>query len=356
MRLPTVAGTQNVDEAEAIRMIRHAIDSGVNYVDTAWPYHGQTSETVVGKALRDGYRERVKVATKLPVWMVNEPADFDKFFDQQLAKLQTDHIDLYLLHALGNQRWDKVRSQGVLEWATRQKERGRIGWIGFSFHDEHSAFKRIVDEWDGWTFCQIQYNYMNTDTQAGTKGFEYAAQKGLATVIMEPLLGGGLSNPPPSIQNVWDSAPRRRSPSEWAFQWLWDKPQTSVVLSGMTSMAQLEENLATVDRSGVGLLTAEEIDLYGRVKVAYEHARPIPCTQCRYCMPCPSGVNIPENLELYNNRVAFDALPQARGHWTFMKPSEKASACTACLECESKCPQSIKVHEWMSCIAAEMAG
>jgi predicted aldo/keto reductase-like oxidoreductase len=356
MRLPLLGETQKVDETMAIRMIRHAIDSGVNYIDTAWPYHGQTSETVVGKALRDGYRSRVKLATKLPVWLVKEPSDFDRIFDAQLAKLQTDRIDLYLLHSLGQGSWDKVRAQGVLEWATRQKERGRIGWIGFSFHDEYPAFKNIVDGWDGWTFCQIQYNYMNTETQAGTKGFEYAAGKGLAVVIMEPLLGGGLSNPPPAIQKVWDSAENRRTPSDWALQWLWDKPQTAVVLSGMTAMSQLEENLASAERSGVGLLTPAEMDLYGRARVVYEHARPIPCTQCNYCMPCPSGVNIPRNLELYNNRVSYDALAQARGHWSFFKPSERATACTACLECESKCPQSIVVHEWMSCISKEMAG
>jgi predicted aldo/keto reductase-like oxidoreductase len=356
MRLPTRGATQDIDEPNAIRIIRHAVDAGVNYIDTAWPYHGKMSESLVGKALNDGYRSRVKIATKLPTWLVNEPADFDRYFNEQLAKLQTDRIDLYLLHALGKKSWEKIRGQGVLEWATREKENGRIGWIGFSFHDDYPAFQEIVDAWDGWTFCQIQYNYMNTATQAGTKGLLHAAASGLAVVIMEPLLGGGLSNPPPAIQSLWNTAARKLSPSEWALQWLWNKPEVSVVLSGMSAMTHVEENLAAAERSGTGSISPAEEELIGHVAAAYENLRPIPCTQCNYCMPCPSGVNIPRNLELYNSRVSYNALDQARGHWGFMKQGERASACTACLECEEKCPQNIVVHEWMTCIAKEMGG
>jgi predicted aldo/keto reductase-like oxidoreductase len=275
MRLPTRGVQQEIDEPNAIGMIRHAIDAGVNYVDTAWPYHGKMSESLVGKALKDGYLSRVKIATKLPTWLVNEPADFDRYFNEQLAKLQTDRIDMYLLHALGKKSWEKIRGQGVLEWAARQKENGRIGWIGFSFHDDYPAFQEIVDAWDGWTFCQIQYNYMNTATQAGTKGLLHAAAKGLAVVIMEPLLGGGLSNPPPAIQSLWDTAARKRSPSEWALQWVWNKPEVSVVLSGMTAMTQLEENLVAAERSGAGSMSTAEEELIGHVAAAYEGLRPI---------------------------------------------------------------------------------
>ena len=355
MRLPTRGGPAEIDEPLAIGMIRRGIDAGVNYIDTAWPYHGGTSEVLVGKALRDGYRGKVKLATKLPLWQLTEVAECDRIFDEQLAKLQTDRIDCYLLHALGRQSWDKVRRLGVLEWAARQKARGRIGWIGFSFHDEFPVFQEIIDGWDDWTFCQIQYNYMNETTQAGTKGLKLAAERGLAVVVMEPLLGGSLANPPPAVRGLWDAAGQKRSPAEWALQWLWDKPEVSVVLSGMTAMDQVEENLAAVDRSRVGMLTKSDAELVAHVAEVYTSLRPVPCTQCRYCMPCPSGVDIPRNLDLYNNMVMYNWPHTARGSYSFMKETERASACTACLQCEEKCPQQIVVHEWMKCLAAEMA-
>ena len=355
MRLPIKGGPADIDEPLAIRMIRRGIDAGVNYVDTAYPYHAKMSEPLVGKALRDGYRDKVKIATKLPIWLLNEAADCDRIFDEQLAKLQTDRIDCYLLHSLGRQTWDKAKRLGVLEWAARQKERGRIGWIGFSFHDEPSAFMEILDGWDQWTFCQIQYNYMNETTQAGTRGLKAAAKKGLAVVIMEPLLGGSLANPPPAVRGIWDAAAQTRSPVEWALQWLWDKPEVSVVLSGMTAMEQVEENLAVVDRSRVGALTKKDAELVARVAEAYQTLRPVPCTQCKYCMPCPSGVDIPRNLDLYNNMVMYNWPHTARGSYMFMKEAERASACTECLECEEKCPQQIVVHDWMKRIVTAMA-
>ena len=355
MRLPTRGGPAEIDEPLAIGMIRRGIDAGVNYIDTAWPYHGGTSEVLVGKALRDGYRGKVKLATKLPLWQLTKVAECDRIFDEQLAKLQTDRIDCYLLHALGRQSWDKVRRLGVLEWAARQKARGRIGWIGFSFHDEFPVFQEIIDGWDDWTFCQIQYNYMNETTQAGTKSLKLAAERGLAVVVMEPLLGGSLAYPPPAVRGLWDAAGQKRSPAEWALQWLWDKPEVSVVLSGMTAMDQVEENLAAVDRSRVGMLTKGDAELVAHVAEVYTSLRPVPCTQCRYCMPCPSGVDIPRNLDLYNNMVMYNWPHTARGSYSFMKETERASACTACLQCEEKCPQQIVVHEWMKCLAAEMA-
>jgi len=224
MRLPTIDGdSARIDEPEATRMIRHAIDSGVNYVDTAWPYHRSTSEPFLGRALRDGYRERVKLATKLPCWLVKEAADLDRFLDQQLERLATDRIDFYLLHALDGERWPIMRDLGVLGRAERAMADGRIGHLGFSFHDKYEVFQEIVDAYDGWTFCQIQYNYMDEEEQAGTCGLNYAAEKGLAVVVMEPLRGGMLAGDvPESVQVVWDTAPRRRSPADWALQWLWN--------------------------------------------------------------------------------------------------------------------------------------
>jgi uncharacterized protein len=356
MRLPTRGAPKDIDEQLAIRMIRRGIDGGVNYVDTAYPYHAGMSEVLVGKALKDGYREKVKLATKLPVWLLKKPEDCDRIFNEQLGRLQTDHVDMYLLHSLGTDHWKKCKSLGVLEWAERQKASGRIKWIGFSFHDELPSFKEIVDGWDKWDFCQIQYNYMNTEYQAGAGGLKYAAQRGLAVVIMEPLLGGGLANTPPAVQALWDGASRRRSPAEWALQWIWSQGEVSLLLSGMTSMAQVEENLLSADRSAVGSFTAADQQLVDRVAATYRGLRPIPCTECNYCMPCPHGVNIPRNLALWNERVAFDSLGKVRGQWGFMPPAIRATACTACKECEEKCPQSIVIHDWMSTIGKAMDG
>jgi predicted aldo/keto reductase-like oxidoreductase len=224
MRLPRIDDDPaQIDEPEATRMVRYAIDQGVNYVDTAYPYHRETSETFLGRALQDGYRERVKLATKLPCWKVETFDDFDRYLNEQLAKLQTDHIDFYLLHALNKETWPKMRDLGALRWAEGAQADGRIGHLGFSFHDKYEVFQEIVDATDLWMFCQIQYNYMDVEEQAGTKGLQYAAGKGLAVVIMEPLRGGRLTQyVPPAVQQIWDSAPVRRSPADFALQWLWN--------------------------------------------------------------------------------------------------------------------------------------
>ncbi|HSJ56983.1 MAG TPA: aldo/keto reductase, partial [Anaerolineae bacterium] len=217
MRLPRIDDDPGqIDEAEATRMVRYAIDHGVNYVDTAYPYHRGTSEVFLGRALQEGYRERIKLATKLPCWKVEEAADFDKYLDEQREKLQTEHIDFYLLHSLNAREWPKVRDLGVLGWAERAMADGRIGHLGFSFHDKLEVFREIVDATDLWTLAQIQYNYMDVEHQAGTAGLQYAASKGLAVVIMEGLRGGMLTGQiPPSVQEIWDNAPVQRTPAEW---------------------------------------------------------------------------------------------------------------------------------------------
>jgi len=310
MRLPTLDGhpmSANIDEKESIRMIRHAIDQGVNYVDTAYPYHSGNSEIVVGKALKQKYREKVKLATKSPVWLINNSDDFDKYLNEQLKKLQTDHIDFYLLHGLGKTRWiSTVLKFNLLERAESAVQDGRIGYIGFSFHDDYDAFKEIIDGYDGWSFCQIQYNYMDIEDQAGTKGLKYAASKGLPVVIMEPLLGGRLANPPRTVQEIFNGFPKKRSPSDWALQWLWNQPEVSVVLSGMSNMQQVEDNLRSASISGVNSFGAEELLLIERVQKKYAERAAIPCTKCGYCMPCPNGVNIPGNFEQYNDVIMYD--------------------------------------------------
>jgi predicted aldo/keto reductase-like oxidoreductase len=224
MRLPTTEGDPpQIDEAQATRMVRTTIDQGVNYVDTAYPYHNHQSEPFLGRALQDGYRERVKLATKMPSWLVEKADDFDRYFDEQLERLQTDRIDFYLLHTLNDRHWPKLRDLGVLGWAKKAIAHGRIGHLGFSFHDTYEVFQEIVDATDLWTFCQIQYNFMDVEYQAGTKGLQYAASKGLAVVVMEPIRGGHLSkNVPPVIQAIWDEAPVKRAPAERALQWVWN--------------------------------------------------------------------------------------------------------------------------------------
>jgi predicted aldo/keto reductase-like oxidoreductase len=224
MRLPTLGSRETVDEPEAIRMIRHAIDQGVNYVDTAYNYHGGNSERVVGRALRDGYRGRVRLATKLPVVQVTSGEDFDRFLNEQLARLGVETIDYYLFHGLRQPRWETVKRCGLLERADRALADGRIRHLGFSFHDSLDLFKEILGSYDRWTLCQIQYNFMNEDFQAGTAGLRYAAERGLAVVVMEPLLGGRLVNPPTAVQACWDAAPVRRTPAEWALDWVWNQP------------------------------------------------------------------------------------------------------------------------------------
>jgi uncharacterized protein len=355
MRLPVLGAYEKVDEAEAIRMIRRAIDGGVNYVDTAWGYHGGNSERVLGKALADGYRRKVKLVTKLPTWLVKESGDFDRFLDEQLGKLQTDRLDLYLLHALGKDTWGKVRDLGVLRWAEKARASGRFERFGFSFHDEYDVFKEIVDAHDRWDACMVQYNYMFTDSQAGTNGVRYAAGKGLAVVAMEPVSGGNLASPPPPVRELMDRSRVKRTPVDWALQWVANQPEIGVVLSGMSTMAQVDENLAGADRLVPGAFSSEDARLVEEMAAAYRKLQPIPCTRCNYCMPCPSGVDIPHNLWLYNTAVMYDRLEQSRKDYRGTKAEKRASACTDCDQCEEKCPQKIVISDWMPRIDQELS-
>ncbi len=356
MRLPTkmIKGVgnrldNNIDEDEAIKMIRHAIDMGVNYVDTAYGYHGGQSEILVGKALKDGYRSKTCLATKSPVWLIHKPEDFDRLLDEQLDKLQTDHVDFYLLHSLNGDSWkNTVLKHDVLKHAEAAKKAGKIKHLGFSFHGDVDSFIEIVDGYDKWDFCQIQYNYMDIENQAGVKGLKYAASKGLAIVIMEPLLGGRLANPPKDIKTIMDEGNSERSAANWGLDWLWNQPEVSVVLSGMSTMKQLQENIASADRSGIGKLSRKEMDIIERVRKKYNERAAIPCTGCSYCMPCPNNVDIPRNFSIYNDAVIHDDFNGAGVSYNnFFDKSNHASECVQCKVCEDKCPQSIKISDWL---------
>jgi predicted aldo/keto reductase-like oxidoreductase len=360
MRFPTADGNRlspNIEEAEAIRMVRYAIDNGVNYVDTAYPYHGGQSEVVVGKALKDGYRDKVKLATKLPVWLVNSPADFDKLLDEQLKKLQTSHIDFYLLHALSSSRWqDFVLKHDLLARAAVALADGRIKHLGFSFHDEYEGFEQVVNGSDLWSFCQIQYNYMDIENQAGTRGLKLAASKGLAVVVMEPLLGGRLVDPPKDVRAEMESFAVQRTPAQWALDWLWNQPEVSVVLSGMSAMNQVEENLKYADASRVGAFGDAEQALIERAREMYRARTVIPCTKCNYCMPCPNGLSIPGNFEFFNYAHLFDDVAGARFKYqVFLTEEQRSGSCIACGVCEDACPQKIPISEWMPKVTALLA-
>ncbi|MDP2645708.1 MAG: aldo/keto reductase [Desulfobacterales bacterium] len=350
MRLPVTGNDRSkIDEPEALRMIHYAFDHGVNYIDTAWPYHNGNSESLVGRALKNGYRQKVKLATKLPARRVETADDFDRFLNTQLSRLQTDHIDFYLLHGLTRASWSKVRDLDVFARAERAINDGRIGCLGFSFHDGYEVFKEIIDGYDRWTLCQIQYNYMDTDYQAGTKGLRYAAEKGLAVVVMEPIRGGQLSShPPEAVVKLWQSAPERRSPAEWALQWVWNHPEVSTVLSGMSAMEHVVENVAAADRSGPHVLARDELARIDRVKGEYRKGSLIPCTNCRYCLPCPNNVDIPGILQLYNDALIFSDLSRARHLYPIrIQEDERAGQCTQCRQCEALCPQGIAISEWL---------
>ncbi len=355
MRFPANSETGKVDEPEAIRMLQHAIDNGVNYIDTAYMYHGGESEHIVGRALKDGYREKVKLATKMPVPKAQTPEDFDRLCNEQLEKLQDNHIDYYLLHGLNKDKWRRVREIGVLEWADRAMAEGRIGALGFSFHGAYEDFEEIICDWDRWALAQIQYNYMNENIQAGTKGLKLAAARNVPVVVMEPLLGGNLVNPPEPIRKVWDSLPIRRSPAEWALQWLWNKPEVTVALSGMSTMDQVQENLEAADRSQANALTEKELKAVAQVRDVYKQLRPIPCTSCGYCMPCPYGVEIPRNLQMYNTGYIYNKMEQQGKRYQKMKQGTRAEDCVQCRECEEQCPQEIIISEWMPCVHNELS-
>ncbi|HOL85012.1 aldo/keto reductase [Thermoclostridium caenicola] len=350
--------SNNIIESEAISMIRYAVDHGVNYIDTAYGYHGGFSEIVTGKALKDGYREKVYLATKSPVWLVEKPEDFDRLLDEQLEKLQTDVIDCYMLHSLSGETWrDRVLKHHLIEKGEAAKKAGKIRYFGFSFHDDLTTFKEIVDHYDKWDFCQIQYNYMDIKNQAGMEGLKYAASKGLAVIIMEPLLGGRLANPPKEVLDILEASDRKGSPADWALQWLWNQPEVSVVLSGMSTMQQVKENIESANRSGIGTLSEEDLKTIAKVRACFEGRATIPCTKCRYCMPCPNNVDIPGNFELYNETVIYDDIQTPRNSYKhFFDEDTKANLCIGCRVCEEKCPQHITISEWMPKVHAALAG
>ncbi len=364
MRLPLAGPDAScIDEAQAVSMIRTAVKRGVNYVDTAWPYHGTggfhepgASEPLVGKALRDGYRAKVKLATKLPTWAVGSRSDMERILDTQLRRLETDHIDYYLAHNLNSAIWPAMQKLNMLEFLEAAKKDGRIRHIGFSFHDRFGVFKEIMDAY-AWDFIQIQYNYLDQQYQAGRRGLKLAAERGMGVVIMEPLRGGFLVNQMPQEMKTALAAVRPGwSLADWALRWLWNQPEIHVVLSGMSAMAQVEENLNIADDSRANVLTAADLEVLDTVRSYFTSRLKVHCTACGYCLPCPAGVNIPRNFMFYNDYY-LTSDEKARA---FLKviynaqvpPAEQADKCVKCKECMIKCPQALPIDEMMDEVAA----
>jgi len=351
MRLPIIDGDAGkINEPEAIGMIRYAIDCGVNYVDTAYPYHRGNGEVLLGKALQNGYREKIRLATKMPTWLVNSQQDMDKYLDEQMSRLQVDYINFYLLHGINNERWQRLTQLEVIKWAEKKIGEGKIRHLGFSFHDEYQVLKKIIDSYDEWTLCQIQYNYMDAEYQAGTEGLKYAASKGLAVVVMEPIAGGRLAiKPPKEIDNIWEKADVKRTPADWALQWVWNHPEVSVALSGMSTKEQVMENLGSANRSGPNILTKRELELINQVKQKYKELGFIGCTGCKYCVPCSEGVNIPQIISLYNEYYMEDRSDSVKNKYLALIAKEsRAGRCAKCGRCEELCPQQLPIKDILS--------
>jgi hypothetical protein len=360
MRLPSKEDG-SIDEERATRQIRDAIDQGVNYVDTAWPYHMGESEPFLGRALADGYHEKVNIATKLPSWLVETREDMDTFLNAQLEKLQTDRIEYYLAHSLVGDEWDRLEKLGIHEFFDKAKADGRIKYAGFSFHGKGSDFNHIVDSYD-WDFCQIQYNYLDEEKQAGTAGLEYAASKGLAVMIMEPLRGGKLTHPvPPEVKDIWDRAPTRKTPAEWGLRWVWNHPEVTVVLSGMNEETHIEENLRIADEAYPNSLTEQELQFVAQARKKYRELMKVGCTGCLYCMPCTAGVNIPNCFEVYNDKYLSGKTEEADLHYVLQLggiiyggETGFASQCIQCGKCLKKCPQHIDIPAVLATVVEEM--
>ena len=358
MRLPVIGNDNSrIDEEHAMKMIHHAIENGVNYFDTAYPYHGfdfsrgGASEPFLGRALKNGLREKVFVATKLPSWLVHTREEMDRFLDEQLERLSTGSIDFYLLHGLDRQTWEKLLRLGVIDFLNSALETGRIRFAGFSYHDEAGLFREIGDAYD-WNFCQIQYNYLDTDFQAGMEGLHYAAGKGLAVVAMEPLRGGTLVNGiPEDAREVMQQAAPRRTAAGWALDWLWEQPGVTVVLSGMSHLDHVKENLKLANEFKEGMWTKmDEMALQRSVRIIRELQR-VNCTACSYCMPCPEGVNIPRNFSLCNDHHMLRDPAARHRYQRLLSDTAKASNCVQCGQCEPLCPQGIQIMDELEYVA-----
>ncbi|GHV42388.1 aldo/keto reductase [Clostridia bacterium] len=353
MRLPRVFdaktndfGTE-VDLEKAFEIIRYAADHGITYFDTAFGYHGQKSEGILGEALEEnGRRKKVKIATKQPINVMTDRAAIRRNLEDTLKKLRTDYIDVYLMHNIQGGTWEKFQQVGAIEEFEKAKSEGLIKTIGFSFHGGYADFEKIINGYDGWEMAQVQHNLLDLTREATISGVELAGKKGVALAIMEPLRGGGLASAPKAVRELYDSYEEKRTPAEWAFKYLLDRPEVSVILSGMSTLEQLKENIALFGKadSVENSLSDKERNIIAEAKKRYESIITIPCTKCYYCMPCPKGVSIPEIFGKYNDAKMFESYDNPRRTYMFdTRFGHDASNCVECGACEKKCPQKIEI-------------
>lgn len=359
MRFPTKRNS--IDEVHTEALIISAIEQGVNYFDTAYVYNLGKSESILGKVLSKGYRDRVKIATKMPHFMVKNEADMDKIFNKQLQRLQTDRIDYYLFHMMPDVgTWERLKKIGIEKWIDNKKKNGQIINIGFSFHGVSDQFLKLVDVYD-WDFCQIQFNYLDENNQAGIGGLKYAASKGLAVIIMEPLRGGKIvNNLPEEVNNIWNNAKPKRTAAEWGLRWVWNHSEATVVLSGMNSEEQVIENIQIASSAQANALSQEELALFDKVKKILNQNIKVNCTACGYCMPCPAGVDIPACFSIFNEKYSLKTkspkMHYLQNTGAITSNPGYASLCKKCGKCETLCPQGIPIRQKLDIVSKEMEG
>ncbi len=346
MRFPQKQGKIDMEQTE--QQLLAAFHGGVNYFDTAYIYPG--SEAALGAILEKHHiREKVYIATKLPHYLVKKAEDLERIFQEELKRLRTDYVDYYLMHMLGDpDAWERMKSLGIEAWLEEKKVSGAIHQVGFSYHGNSEAFCRVVDCYD-WDFCLIQYNYLDEHSQAGRRGLNYAHEKGLPVMIMEPLRGGRLVNLlPEAAKKLMAKYEKKYTPAQWAFRWLWNQPEVTVVLSGMNSVEMVQENIDTASCVQIGEMTAEDEEMLAQVVGAIMADMKVGCTGCGYCMPCPKGVDIPGTFSAYNRRYTdnwFTAMKEYFMCTTLRKNSAAASNCVGCGKCEKHCPQAIPIRK-----------
>lgn len=357
MRFTLSGGKVDVNKAE--KEIMEAYRTGVNYYDTAYVYHG--SEAALGEILaRNGIREKVNIATKLPHYLIKKPEGMEQYFSEELRRLKTDHVDYYLMHMLTDVKtWDRLVSLGILSWLEEKKRTGQIRQVGFSYHGNSDMFCKLLEVYD-WDFCQIQYNYLDENSQAGVTGLRRAAEKGLPVIIMEPLRGGRLTGGlPAAARHVLEHAEGGRTPAQWAFQWLWNQPEVTCVLSGMNSLEMVRENVATADAARADSLTEADLEIYRRVVAAINEKMKVGCTGCRYCMPCPRGVDIPGTFAAYNRRASdgyWKALTEYFMITSACQDYTGPGNCIGCGKCEQHCPQHLPIRQKLQNAKKAMEG
>ncbi len=351
MRLPATS-EGHIDEERSLEMLHHAVDNGVNYFDTAWVYYNGASEQLMGKFVDRVPRNKLLIATKSPCWLVKTASDLDKYLDQSLQRLRTDHIDYYLLHSLGQHSWNEMKKLKALDWLEKQKADGRIRHIGFSFHDKYPVFKKIAQYYD-WDFCQFMLNYLDTHFQAGLSGYRLASSKGIGIIAMEPLRGGKLvQNIPPGVEAVWKKSAHAWTPVQRALNWIWNLEHCTVALSGMSSLEQLNENITLAKLSPTAKLSEKELTIYNQARLEYIRRIAVPCTECRYCMPCPHKVAIPGVFGIYNEAHIFnDRERHLKEYKGWIPEDSRADKCVNCGACVSKCPQHIPIPDRMKEVA-----